>query len=210
MQTHRTVRLAVLLLVAWGGATVACTPIEGRGAESPDDDASDHHGTPDVDAARELDQQGVLAFREGRFSDAIRFFRWAYHLGGPSSELWNVARSRERMDDAETAAGVIEQYVSRGDLTDQDRDEAQRELQALHSRPSVLTVITAPPYAMVTVDGKLTAASPTPVSLDVRPGPHTVAVHRDGYRTLYRPFEARFGRAVILWLDLARAGANRR
>jgi hypothetical protein len=211
MQMHPTLRPTVLaFLVACGGATAACAPIEGRGAGSPDDDASDHRGAPDVGAARELDRQGVLAFREGRFSDAIRYFRWAYHLGGPSSELWNVARSRERTDDAETAAAAIEQYVSRHDLTVDDRDEAERELQALRSRPSVLTVITAPPGAMVTVDGNLAATSSTPVSLDLRPGPHAVAVHRDGYRTEYRPFEARFGRAVILCLDLARAGVNKR
>ena len=151
----------------------------------------------------------MTAFREGRFSDAIRYFRAAYHLGGPSSELWNVARSRERMDDAETAAAAIEQYLSRGDLSAQDRAEAERELQALRSRPSVLTVITDPAGALVTVDGRQTTG-PTPVSLDIRPGPHTLVVHRDGYTTESRAIGSRFGRAVILRLDLTRARAEKR
>ena len=43
-------------------------------------------------------------------------------------------------------------------------------LQALRARPSMLTVTTAPPGAVVTVDGKQTAG-PTPVSLEVRAGP---------------------------------------
>jgi hypothetical protein len=198
-------RLAMLALLA----TAACGQFWARGAESPEDDASDRRGKPDLEAARELDQQGVSAFREGRFSDASRFFRFAYHLGGPSSELWNVARSRERMDDAETAAGAIERYLGQGDLSAQDRAEAERELQALRYRASVLTVITDPRGAMVSVDGRQ-SAGPTPVSLDIRPGPHTLVVHRDGYATESHSIESRFGRAVILWLDLARARAEKR
>jgi len=197
-------RLLVLALLA----TPACAQFGMRGAESLGDDASDRRGRPDLGAARELDQQGVRAFREGRFSDAIRYFRSAYHLGGPSSELWNVARSREGMDDAETAAGAIEQYLARHDLPAEDRAEAERELHALRSRPSVLTVITAPPGAVLNVDGRQTAGS-TPVSLDVRPGPHTLVVRRDGYATESRDIEPRFGRAVILSLHLHSLHATR-
>src|ERR1700689_2067553 len=107
--------------------------------------------------SREPGGDDVGASRDGRFSDAIRYFLSAYRLGAPSSELWNVARSRERMDDAETAAGVIEQYLAQQDLGPQDRAEAEREPQALRARPSVLPVITVPAGAVVTVDGKQTA-----------------------------------------------------
>src|ERR1019366_5558773 len=114
-------RLAVLALLAPAGGARA-------GAREPGVDdvgASARRSKPNLEAARELDQQGVRAFRDGRFSDAIRYFLSAYRLGGPSSELWNVARSRERMDDAETAAGAIEQYLAQRDLTSQDRAEAE-------------------------------------------------------------------------------------
>ena len=198
-------RLAVLALLA----TSACVPGGAHGSGADDVGASGRRGKPDLEAARELDQQGVRAFRDGRFSDAIRYFLSAYRLGAPSSELWNVARSRERMDDAETAAGAIEQYLAQQDLTPQDRAEAERELQALRVRPSVLTVITVPSGAIVTVDGKQTAG-PTPVSLEIRPGPHTIAVHHDGYATETRPLESRFGRAVIVSLDLAGGGPDKR
>jgi len=191
-------RLAVLVLLA----TSACVQTGTREAGVDDTGAAVRRSKPDLEAARELDQQGVRAFREARFSDAIRYFLAAYRLGAPSSELWNVARSRERMDDAETAAGAIEQYLTQQDLGLQDRAEAERELQALRARPSVLTVITVPAGAVVTVDGKQTAG-PTPVSLEIRPGPHTLAVHHDGYATETRPLESRFGRAVIVSLDFA-------
>jgi hypothetical protein len=207
-------RLAVLAFLATSAASAvsACASVEARGPDAPDGEMSGPRGKPDLDAARELDQQGVRAFRDARFSDAIRYFRSAYRLGGPSSELWNVARSRERMDDAETAAGAIEQYLSQRDLGAQDRAEAERELEALRARPSVLTVITVPGGAVVTVDGKPIAA-PTPVSLDLRPGPHTLAVHRDGYPTETRSLDARLGRAVIVRVDLGhdrRGGPDRR
>jgi hypothetical protein len=181
-------RLAVLALLA----TAACVQPGAHASDPATEGVASAHSKPDLDAARELDQQGVRAFREGRFSDAIRFFLSAYRLGGPSSELWNVARSRERMDDAETAATAIEQYLAQRDLSPQDRAEAEHELASLRGRPSILTVITVPPGAVVTLDGK-PAPGPTPVSLEV---------HHDGYATQTRPLEARFGRAVIVSLEL--------
>jgi hypothetical protein len=157
-----------------------------------------------VDTARELDQQGVRSFRAGRYTDAIAYFRAAFQLGGPSSELWNIVRCREGMDDAEGAAAAIDDYLAQKDVLPQDRTDAAREAQALRGRASVLTVTTRPPGASVTIDGKPAPGS-TPLSTDVRAGSHTVAVQRGGYLPATQSVEARFGRAVIVTLDLARA-----
>jgi hypothetical protein len=190
--------LALLLVL-----TGACLPAgeHGRAGEDPVVPA---RATPNIEAARELDQQGVRAFREGHFEDSIRYFRAAYRIGGPPSELWNIARCRERLDDAEGAAKAIEEYLSLRGLSAQDRAEAERDAAALRARPSILTVTTRPAGATVTIDGNR-VVGPTPVSIDVRPGSHTIAVRRDGYASETQPFEARFGRAVIVSLDLARA-----
>jgi hypothetical protein len=190
--------LAIALLAA-----TACGPgsLYGRAGQDEERDLRAH---PNVDAARELDQQGVHCFREGRYGDAIRYFRAAYRMGGPSSELWNIARSHERLDDAEAAARAIDEYLAQRDLSPPDRAEAEREGRALRERSSMVTVTTTPAGAAVTLDGKPTA-EPTPVSIEVRPGPHTISVRRDGYATEVRPLEARFGRAVIVSLDLGRA-----
>jgi hypothetical protein len=159
---------------------------------------------PNVGGARELDREGVRSFREGRFSDAIDYFRAAYRLGGPSSELWNIVRSRERLDDPEGACAAIGEYLAQRDLSPQDRAEAEREARTLRARPSVLTVTTTPVGAAVTVDGKETPG-PTPVSIEVPPGQHTIAVLYDGYARETRQLEARFGHAVVVSLDLVRA-----
>jgi hypothetical protein len=190
-------RLPIALLAA-----ASCMP---RATHPGDDESLQTRGRPNVDAARELDQEGVRAFREGRYADALRYFRGAYWFGGPSSELWNVARCRERLDDGEGASAAIDEYLARHDLSPSDRAGAAQEQQALSARPSTLTVTTMPTGASVTLDGKQ-GVGRTPLSVEVSPGSHTMAVRRDGYSVETRAVEAHFGRAVIVSLDLAPAG----
>jgi hypothetical protein len=85
---------AVLLAIAASLALSSCAPERAstREAVRPAANIS-------IESARELDQQGVRAFRAGRYADAERYFRTSFTLGGPSSELWNIARARERLDD---------------------------------------------------------------------------------------------------------------
>jgi hypothetical protein len=185
-------------------ATTSCSSLSARGADVDEQD-SYLLAHPNVESARELDQEGVRAFRDARYADSVRYFRAAFRLGGPASELWNIARGRERLDDPEGAAAAIEQYLALRALAPQDRAEAEGELRALRSRPSTLTVTTTPTGAIVSLDARQTLGS-TPVTIEIPPGPHGIAVRREGYRTVTRSLEARFGRAVIVSLDLARMG----
>lgn len=188
------------VVLASGCSAAGRQPGTARGAEGE----TVVRSRPDVAAARELDHEGVRSFREGRYADAIRYFRAAFRLGGPSSELWNVARSREKLDDPEQAASAIDEYLAQRDLSPQDRADAEREARSLRARPSVLTVTTNPAGALVLVDGKGPVGA-TPLSIEIPAGPHTVALRREGYSAETWPIDARFGRAVIVSLDLARA-----
>jgi hypothetical protein len=192
-------RSATGRLLAIASFAAACNP---PGLHARDDSAGAKATV--VNAARELDREGVRSFREGRYQDAIAYFQAAYRSGGPSSELWNIARSKEHMDDAEGAAESIDAYLVLKDLSPQDRAEAEREAQALRARPSALTVVTEPAGATVWVDGK--PAGATPLSVEVHGGAHTLTIHRDGYAAETRAVQPRFGRAVIVTLDLAREG----
>jgi hypothetical protein len=184
-------------------ALAGCVQQGGR-ARGVDEELPSHGRTaPDVESARELDQSGVRAFKEGHFGDAARFFRAAYRKGGPSSELWNLARCDERLDEPERAAKSIEEYLLLRDLAPADRSEAERELRALSSRTSMLTVTTVPSGAVVVIDNHQTVG-PTPLTVDVAAGAHTLTIRHDGYAPETRPFEARYGRAVIVSLDLER------
>jgi hypothetical protein len=191
--------MALLALLA----LAACAPAAARSPRDEQDDPPGARSTPDLESARELDQAGVRAFKEGRFADAIRFFRAAYRKGAPPSELWNIARCDERLDDAERAVHAIDEYLAQRDLPASDRADAERELRAIASRTSVLTVTTIPPGAVVVLDGRQTLG-PTPLTVDVPAGSHSMTIRRDGYAPETRPFEARYGRAVIVSLDLAR------
>jgi hypothetical protein len=183
------------------GALSGCVPREGQASGAS---AASPTLRPSVDAARELDQEGVRSYRSGRYKDAIEYFRGAYQLGGPSSELWNIVRCREGLDDAEGAAAAIDDYLSAKDVSPQDRADAAREAQGLRSRPSNLTVTTSPSGASVSVDSK-PAVGPTPLTIEVHAGSHTVVVRREGYSPAARYVDARFGRAVIVSVDLDRA-----
>jgi hypothetical protein len=196
MPERRPLALLALLALA------ACVQPAERGARGEEDETPTRRSTPDLESARELDQSGVRAFKEGRFADAIRFFRAAYRKGAPSSELWNIARCDERLDDAERAVHAIDEYLALRDVAPADRAEAERELRAIVSRTSLLTITTVPPGAVVVIDGRQTVG-PTPLTVDVAAGAHTITIRRDGYAPETRPLEARYGRAVIVSLDLA-------
>jgi hypothetical protein len=185
-------------------AAASCAPHTGGGCPRAGAADSFLHAKPNVVAARELDQEGVHTFAEGRYSDALAYFRAARCMGGPASEIWNVARCLLRLDDSEGAAQTLDEYLAQRDLPPADRAEAQREAQALRARTSVLTVATSPTGATVTVDAQ-PAIGPTPVSVDIRPGAHTLVVRRAGYADRTLPVDARFGRAVIVTLDLEAA-----
>jgi hypothetical protein len=186
-------------------SAASCVPRARAGASNTSGESQRWGGArPNVDAARELDQQGVRSFRAGRYADAIAYFRGAHGLGGPSSELWNIVRCREGMDDAEGAAAAVDDYLALSDVAPQDRADARREAQALRARASTLTITTTPPGASVLIDGKLAQGS-TPLTTDLRAGSHTIALQRAGFAPKTQAVEAGFGRAVIVTLDLERA-----
>ncbi len=156
----------------------------------------------DLDAARELDQQGVRAFAAGRYREAIRYFNEAWRLGGPPTEIWNIARCHDRLDEPEESAKAIEQYLAIPAVGGDERTDAQRELERLKTRPSILIAVTAPAGAAITVDGQPVGV--TPVSLEVAAGSHTVIFKRDGYAAKTTRVDAHFGRGVILEVELAK------
>ncbi len=195
---------ATLAALASSGGAGACAPRQGTGAAAAAGEGVPGQAGANLEAARELDQQGVKAFAEGRYADAVRLFRAAQTLGGPPSEIWNVARSLEQLDDAEGACSAIDEYLASRGLDSDDRAEAERKSQALKTRPSWLTVTTTPGGASVAVDGQA-VGGPTPTTVPIRAGVHALLVQRAGFSPESRVVEARFGRALVVVLDLAAA-----
>jgi hypothetical protein len=164
--------------------------------------------TPDMERARALDQQGVRAYKEERFNDAIRFFDEAYRVGGPPSELWNVAKCRLRLDDPEGAAKEIEKYLSQSGLSANDRAEAEQQLHEIEHRPSTLAVDSTPGGSNVFIDGRRNApAGTTPATIPIAPGSHTVTIEHAGYESYEKSVDAKYGRSIIVDAQLSRGDA---
>jgi hypothetical protein len=167
------------------------------------------YASDDLERARLLDQQGVRAYKEERYNDAIRFFDEAFRIGGPPSELWNIAKCHLHLDDPEDASKEIEKYLAQSGLSADDRAEATQQLHEIQHRHSTLTVASSPGGAAVYLDGRRSGpAGVTPATLDVPPGSHTVTVERPGYEPYEKSVEAKFGRALLVDAVLARGSSS--
>ena len=158
---------------------------------------------PDLDAARELDRQGVAAFQAGHFENALAFFGESRRLGGPPSEIWNSARCLENLDRTEDALHAIETYLSQRGVLGEDRALAEREVEKLQTLPAPVTILSTPGGASVALDGEpLTGV--TPLSVDVPPGAHTVLLRRSGYDAHAIAIVARPGTIVLVEFELVK------
>lgn len=157
----------------------------------------------DLARARELDALGARAYRDGRAREALLLFTEAYRAGGPSVELWNVARCHQRLDEPDDAAAVLERYLGADDLSSADRAEATRELADLRRRSSLLVVDASQSGADVAIDGKRVGVAPLAES--VGPGRHLVRLDQGG-RVTERTVEAAAGRTVVVRGEAAEAG----
>lgn len=149
--------------------------------------------------ARFLDQQGVRAFGENRFRDAMALFSASYRAGGPPTELWNVARCQLKLDNPEDARRTLEEYLERKDLSDADRTEGKRLLDEIERRQSTFVVAVSPAGVPVMVDGN--AIGTAPLASTLSPGPHEIKIGQT-----VKHVEARDGRAIVLSIDLETGG----
>lgn len=158
----------------------------------------------DLTRARILDQQGAKAYGDGRYNDAIRYFEESHRLGGPPFELWNIAKCYVRLDQPEQAADLLERYLATPTLPADDREEATQQLDGLRRRTSTVTVASQPSGAAVTLDGRVPPEGNgrTPTSFTVQPGPHTITLTAAKRAVYTRAFDARYGRALIMDVQL--------
>jgi hypothetical protein len=164
----------------------------------------------DLSRARALDQQGAKAYGDGRYNDAIRYFEEAHRLGGPPFELWNIAKCYVRLDQPEQAAEMLQRYLATPTLPTDDREEATQQLEALRRRTSTVTIASSPTGAAVTLDGRIPpeGTGKTPTSFTIPPGSHTITLSVPKRAVYTQTFDARYGRAIILDVQLKEDGAG--
>ena len=183
---HASLLVSVLAACGWGGRS------------EPPKSASDAEPRLDVEGARELDRQGVRAFLEGHYRDALLFFREAARLGGPPSEIWNMAKCHLKLDEPDQAAQLFSRVLHHPQALPEDRADARRELDLLEKRPSTVVIAARPSSARVWVDHRpLPRTGSVFVVVDLLPGIHRVRLER-GASGMEKEFEVSRGRARIL------------
>jgi tetratricopeptide (TPR) repeat protein len=128
-------------------------------------------------------EEGVEAYRATRYADAVRSFLEADALSPSAALSYNIARAYEKLaDDAQTLRwyrnylrlnpGAKNAAEVRGYVDALSAALAKRGIQQL-------TVLTTPPGATVAIDG--TPLGVSPLTVELRPGPHSAQVSRRGF-----------------------------
>lgn len=193
------------------------TPPEARAPQPTGADVGELDLRSPAARAREYFRDGMRAFDERRFSDAIVNFRHASELV-PSADLtFNIARAHEELGELDGAIEHYRRYL-RDRVDPPDREAVEEHIRELEERAEAqrLSAREAPstgtlrvdvdvPAALVRIDGREVGTSPIVLPLTYGVGEHEIDVSLDGYV----PFRARVnvlaGTTVVADARLVRA-----
>jgi hypothetical protein len=130
------------------------------------------------DRARVLFQQGVAAYRDGKFYEAVQVFLQTQRIYPDTQLLFNIARAYENLGNSSAALRYYRDYLRQADRPS-DGDEVRERVQRLEQQLSQrgvqqLTVLSQPESATVVLDGKPVGI--TPWTGETYPGKHRLAL----------------------------------
>lgn len=171
----------------------APTPVAGKGASpAPGADGApnlapklDLEG-PEAEAkerARVLFQQGVAAYRDGKFYDAVAIFLQTQRIYPDTQLCFNIARAYENLGNGSAALRYYRDYLRQADRPS-DGEEVQDRVRKLAQQIAQrgvqqLTVLSQPESATVLLDGRPVGI--TPWTGETYPGKHRLALTLDGH-----------------------------
>jgi tetratricopeptide (TPR) repeat protein len=152
-------------------------------------------------------EQGVSAYEDGRYRDAVDRFKEADRLAPSPLLSFNIAKVYERMQDPKSALAAYREYLRRLPDADNRLETSQRiaELELTLQKQGIqqVTIVTSPPGATVLIDD--TARGVTPWTGELAPGPHHLVVRLPEHTDATRTFELPARHAIDLELQLAPA-----
>jgi tetratricopeptide (TPR) repeat protein len=149
--------------------------------------------------------EGVNAFREHRYADAVQAFLKADALAPSAALSFNIGRSFERLENHSSALRWYRDYLRR---TPQAANAAQVEARVTELAEKLalrgvqqLSVLSTPDGAAVTIDNRPMGV--TPITLELAPGTHHLHLRLAGYRDQQQDIvlEARKPQDVVLRLE---------
>lgn len=135
-------------------------------------------------AAKERFEQGVAAYKEQRFADAVKLFLEADAIAPSAPLSFNVARSFEKLEDTSGALRWYRDFLRRSPQA-ANAAEVRGKVAALAAALAQrgvqqLSVLSDPGGATVLVDDQNVGV--TPVTRDLPPGKHRLVLRLTGYK----------------------------
>ncbi|RYZ08663.1 MAG: PEGA domain-containing protein [Myxococcales bacterium] len=135
------------------------------------------------DRARVLFQEGVAAYREGKFYDAVAIFLQTQRVYPDTQLCFNIARAYENLGNASAALRYYRDYLRQADRPS-DGEEVRERVRKLEQQVAArgvqqLTVLSQPEAATVVLDGKPVGIAPW--TGETYPGKHRLALTLAGY-----------------------------
>jgi len=135
------------------------------------------------DRARVLFQQGVAAYRAGKYYEAVEIFLNTQRIYPDTQLCFNVARAYENQGNGAAALRYYRDYLRQADRPsdgDDVRERVRRLEQQLAQRGvQQMSVLSQPESATVLLDGKPVGI--TPWTGETYPGKHRLALTLDGH-----------------------------
>ena len=133
--------------------------------------------------ARVLFQQGVVAYRDGKFYEAVAIFLQTQRVYPDTQLCFNIARAYENLGNATSALRYYRDYLRQADRPS-DGEEVKERVRKLSQQIAQrgvqqLTVLSQPDSATVLLDGKPVGI--TPWTSETYPGKHRLALTLDGH-----------------------------
>lgn len=188
---------------------VASGPALGADGDAPPSNAGESIAAQPRELARVRYRRGVEAFEENRFRDAIDLFLDADQLAPSAALSFNIAAAYEKIEQPASSLRWYRDYLRRAPAAT-DRAEVLVKVEKLEhvlaeSGVQQLTVLSTPPAAALTVDGKAVGA--TPWTGELAPGPHELQLRLDAHSDVTRSIRLEAEHALDVAVRLERRAA---
>ena len=155
---------------------------------------------------KRLFKEGVIAYGEERYIQAVGFFKKAYKVSAKAKLLYNIAAAYEAAGKEEQAYSFYERYLKElwdaPNAVDVRATMERLKISFMASYPS-LTVNSTPAGAAIYLDERgAAAAGTTPLTFKVAPGRHTIIVEKEGWANKVVDIEMVKGTPQALTLNL--------
>ncbi|MBW2262068.1 MAG: PEGA domain-containing protein [Deltaproteobacteria bacterium] len=155
--------------------------------------------------AKERFSKGVEFFNASEYGAALAEFHWAFEVSPHYMVLYNIARCYARLNKHIEAMKYFEQYLEEGGtkIGKKRLKEVEVEMSALVKIIAYLDITTGDVKgATIKVGEKVAGHTPLAQPVAVEPGPVTVSVDADGYRSESKEIVVPAGKTLPVSFEL--------